>query len=66
MINEQSRINPDDEGRPLCGDETAGGQSPRSKVSTTPVLSWSLILGAPRPQRDRRGLVKRLLQAEHL
>jgi hypothetical protein len=24
------------------------------------------LLGAPRPQRDRRGLVKRLLQAEHL
>ncbi|MDH6175568.1 hypothetical protein ABIF44_004201 [Bradyrhizobium japonicum] len=38
MINEQGRIHPDDEGRLLCGDETAGGQSPRSKASTIPVL----------------------------
>ena len=28
--------------------KTAGGQSPRPKVSTIPVLSWSLILGASR------------------
>ncbi len=38
MINEEGRIHPDDEGRLLCGDETAGGQSPRSKASTIPVL----------------------------